>query len=228
MKKSYLKLFAFMLMIFTVLSTQSCNSDPCSDIDCGDNGVCIDGSCVCGEGWMGANCSTLAPTDPCEGISCSDNGTCVNGDCICNEGWMGVDCSTPAGSPNVRDAILGTWNVSETCSSDSTNVVDYISEIIVDSTDEVNFFISNIRNFGSQSGITPQDATVLARITTQNGNSFTFTFPEQAFTSYVLIDYSIIVNSGSYDADNESVTLNYTLTNETDNSTDDCEQIYTR
>ena len=37
------------------------NVDPCNNIDCGDNGSCVDGSCVCEDGYSGDNCDECAP-----------------------------------------------------------------------------------------------------------------------------------------------------------------------
>merc|ERR1719167_327046 len=31
-------------------------SDPCLDVDCGENGACVDGACDCGEGYSGDAC----------------------------------------------------------------------------------------------------------------------------------------------------------------------------
>lgn len=33
-------------------------SDPCSDIDCGANGTCVEGVCNCDEAYTGLNCET--------------------------------------------------------------------------------------------------------------------------------------------------------------------------
>ena len=51
MKKS---LF-ILLSIFTVF--MSC-SDPCDDVDCGANGTCDDGTCLCEDGYEGTSCET--------------------------------------------------------------------------------------------------------------------------------------------------------------------------
>ncbi len=32
--------------------------DECKDVDCGSNGECVDGSCVCDAGYLGGNCET--------------------------------------------------------------------------------------------------------------------------------------------------------------------------
>lgn len=37
----------------------SCSSDPCDEVTCLNSGVCIDGSCDCPTGFIGADCGTL-------------------------------------------------------------------------------------------------------------------------------------------------------------------------
>lgn len=48
-----IKLSFLVLTIFTI----GC-SDPCSDVDCGSNGICDEGTCICAEGYEGAACET--------------------------------------------------------------------------------------------------------------------------------------------------------------------------
>lgn len=38
--------------------TPACNTDPCKDVNCGANGTCLDGSCVCDAGYEGVSCET--------------------------------------------------------------------------------------------------------------------------------------------------------------------------
>lgn len=37
----------------------SCDTDACKDVDCGDNGTCLEGDCICDTGYEGTNCQTL-------------------------------------------------------------------------------------------------------------------------------------------------------------------------
>ncbi len=37
----------------------SCETDACKDVDCGTNGECVDGDCVCDTGYEGATCQTM-------------------------------------------------------------------------------------------------------------------------------------------------------------------------
>nr|XP_009502228.1 PREDICTED: tenascin-R [Phalacrocorax carbo] len=63
--------------------------DQCNSNCCQENAatVCVDGECVCEEGFIGEDCSQLrCPRD------CSGKGHCANGTCICQEGYTGEDC----------------------------------------------------------------------------------------------------------------------------------------
>lgn len=51
------------------------------------NGTVINSTCVCSNGWTGADCS--------QPVSCV-NGTVVNSTCVCSQGWTGSSCSVPA------------------------------------------------------------------------------------------------------------------------------------
>lgn len=50
------KLIQFSICAITFLLF-SC-SDPCDDVDCGTNGTCDDGTCLCSDGYEGMNCET--------------------------------------------------------------------------------------------------------------------------------------------------------------------------
>lgn len=77
------------LFIFTCLFVISSCSDPCDSIYCGPDGFCIEGDCLCPDGWTGPNCSE---PDPCLYTFCFF-GDCINGACQCEEGWTGEYCS---------------------------------------------------------------------------------------------------------------------------------------
>lgn len=49
-------------LCFTILLFTACGDDPmdpCADVDCGANGVCVDGTCDCNEGYYGDLCESL-------------------------------------------------------------------------------------------------------------------------------------------------------------------------
>lgn len=60
MKTTNFLIFFFVLLTFSV-TNQSC-TDPCNDVDCGNNGTCFDGVCICDEGYEGTNCETTSAT----------------------------------------------------------------------------------------------------------------------------------------------------------------------
>lgn len=49
-----LRFFAILSLVFFFLS---CEKDPCETIDCGPNGVCVDGVCDCTPGYEGEFCT---------------------------------------------------------------------------------------------------------------------------------------------------------------------------
>eukprot|EP01133_Synstelium_polycarpum_P009825 gene9825-11475_t len=57
----------------------------CADPTCSGHGSCVNGACVCNDGWEtpASNCSVKMCADP----TCSGHGSCVQGACVCNDGW---------------------------------------------------------------------------------------------------------------------------------------------
>ena len=70
----------------------NCISDPCEDVECGEHGKCVKGSCICDSGWKGKMCEEKIPVDPCEDVECGEHGKCVDGPCICDSGYTGNMC----------------------------------------------------------------------------------------------------------------------------------------
>ncbi|MCS6929988.1 MAG: calcium-binding EGF-like domain-containing protein [Saprospiraceae bacterium] len=50
----------YLLVLLGVLLAfaPSCNTDPCKDVNCSNNGTCLDGECVCDTGYEGKSCET--------------------------------------------------------------------------------------------------------------------------------------------------------------------------
>ncbi len=60
------------------------NADPCEDVSCREDQVCMDGGCV-----------DVPPIDPCDGVMCGANQTCMSGTCVNNppgDPCQGVMC----------------------------------------------------------------------------------------------------------------------------------------
>ncbi|XP_050417572.1 neurogenic locus notch homolog protein 2 [Patella vulgata] len=69
-----------------------CCKDPCDDVECLNNGVCVNGICNCPCGFSGADCGV----DLCAAEPCQNNGTCVPEvgavSCQCADGFTGDNC----------------------------------------------------------------------------------------------------------------------------------------
>ena len=57
-------------------------------MNCRNGGVCVNGSCICPEGYAMFDCSL----DICDIIICMNGGVCLNGDCRCEPGFTGTHC----------------------------------------------------------------------------------------------------------------------------------------
>lgn len=82
MKKN-LNLIAAALVVGVALFIASCGTtDKCEDLNCGANGVCVDGTCQCDVGYEGTDCSTLTRQKYLGAVSvavglCEFNDTCL-------------------------------------------------------------------------------------------------------------------------------------------------------
>ncbi|XP_057365537.1 teneurin-a-like [Daphnia carinata] len=62
---------------------------PCPD-DCNGRGQCLNGKCLCRDGFAGTDCSTsVCP------VLCSGRGAYGGGRCHCEAGWTGAECDQP-------------------------------------------------------------------------------------------------------------------------------------
>jgi hypothetical protein len=41
----------------------SCDTDACKDVDCGANGTCLEGDCICNDGYEGVSCDVEERAD---------------------------------------------------------------------------------------------------------------------------------------------------------------------
>lgn len=58
MKTNFLKTLVLAMATLGIFSIQSCDTDPCKDVACG-NGVCLEGTCICDDGYDGSDCNIL-------------------------------------------------------------------------------------------------------------------------------------------------------------------------
>lgn len=80
-----------LLLCLLIITAIGCNkSEPCDDVTCFNNGQCLEGTCICPDGFEGEFCQTAS--DPCEDLPCLNNGQCVEGICVCPTGFTGVLC----------------------------------------------------------------------------------------------------------------------------------------
>lgn len=70
----------------------ACNDDPCESINCLNGGECVEGTCICPDGFTGENCDIII--DACENINCLNGGECIEGTCVCPDGFTGENCET--------------------------------------------------------------------------------------------------------------------------------------
>lgn len=175
------------LLLVLVLSTSGCFiSDPCKNVDCGANAVCIEGTCNCDPGYMGADCATI---DPCYGVNCV-NGTCVNGNCNCDPGYEGEGCDKPF---NAR--YLGAYMAAETCSSSGANTYSVL--VTPKSGTVLEAQITGL--WGQTQGVVT--ATIL------DSNSSSFMIPRQTLYG----TYEIESATGSITPDGAEITISYTV-----------------
>jgi len=59
MKNYFLRTLIMAIATLGILSIQSCDTDPCANIDCGINGTCFEGTCVCDAGYDGTDCNIV-------------------------------------------------------------------------------------------------------------------------------------------------------------------------
>jgi hypothetical protein len=45
---------------FSAITYTACNKDACADVNCGNGGTCVSGTCTCSTGYEGTTCQTLS------------------------------------------------------------------------------------------------------------------------------------------------------------------------
>ena len=89
--------FSFAQVNFCCLITADC-----PDPSCSGHGFCVEGTCVCRQGWRGPTCNTVDHEARQCLPDCSGHGDfdLETQKCICKGQWTGNDCSK--GKPQPR------------------------------------------------------------------------------------------------------------------------------
>lgn len=109
----FINVLSVLVLFFSVALFQSCELDPCKDVTCLNDGVCLDGTCDCTTGYSGTDCST----------HCSDNiiGTwkITNGTAFCDfSEYQFTRGSGTSGINIVLVSPIANWSGSGTLSAD--------------------------------------------------------------------------------------------------------------
>ncbi len=103
----------------TTIGLVSCDTDACKDVTCDNGGICVDGTCVCEDGYEGTNCETeertefigtYNVTEACTSgnytysITATTSGTDVTSIIITNFGDYGVNVSATVDGDNITIA----------------------------------------------------------------------------------------------------------------------------
>ncbi len=93
MKRNLLWFFGLAIMAATTFTMTSCDPDPCKDVECGTNGECFDGACVCNQGFEGTNCDVKWNTKYIGNYNVVENCTVpvIAGDTFSSEIVAGAD-----------------------------------------------------------------------------------------------------------------------------------------
>ena len=86
--------YSVSLIFFTIFFLKFFSAD-CPDPNCSDHGFCVEGSCVCRQGWRGPTCATVDHEARQCLPDCSGHGDfdLETQKCICRGQWTGNDCS---------------------------------------------------------------------------------------------------------------------------------------
>ena len=183
-----MKNFKVPFILLSLLFVLSACKNPCKDITCENGGTCNDGTCVCLDGFKGANCETI---DLCYNVNCWTNSTCKEGVCTCNVGYEGTQCE-------VRSSykFIGNYIANESCLISGDNT--YNLSISHSASDPVKLYFRYLFKFADD---------VYANL---NANGTSFTIPEQTVLATGTLGNLTISGSGSRSA-NGNISLNYVV-----------------
>ena len=123
MTKYLSKFFRLSLFVSFLIFVNACETDQCKDVDCGANGVCFEGNCICDPGYGGADCDivlrepfigTYTVTEDCGGVMI---------------GPYTVEITEAGDFDKVLLKNLGNYN----CLDGGGNPVDYFVEGVINS-----------------------------------------------------------------------------------------------
>ena len=135
--------FEFLFLLMIVLAGTGC-SDSCDDVACFNGGICVDGDCVCPEGWTGSDCSTpTSNSTSCESVEF--NGYTYEVVAIGTQCWFAENLR----SENYRngDAIPGSLSdaVWTSTTTGAQTVYGKGSSVVQDGSDDE---VANLANYG--------------------------------------------------------------------------------
>jgi len=134
------------LMTLILLVLCSCKQDACRDTICLNGGVCVDGTCVCANGYTGPTCAIVP--DLCAGVICDNGGDCVGGVCTCPQGWTGPNCDillNPCAGIDCENGncINGTCTCSEGWTGSDCSTIRYAKNMIITKVEIYDFPVTN-------------------------------------------------------------------------------------
>lgn len=151
------------LAIATVLFFSGCDTDPCKDIDCGTNGTCVEGTCVCDAGYEGTSCETLQNAKFVGSYNGSEN---------CTSGTYTYALTISASSSSNTTIVLnnlyaGGTNTNATIGADGTSFTiasQALGSATVSGTGTISGTTVTIVYSVSVSGATDQCTVIMTRI----------------------------------------------------------------
>jgi len=101
--------------------------------------------------------------DPCKDVDCLNGGTCIDGTCQCAAGFEGSECDTES-----RQALIGTYDVVETCGQQQ---FEYEITIEEHPSDVTRILITNIGDFNITASAVLNGNLITIDSTQQSGYS---------------------------------------------------------